>query len=173
MEGNRMDIQENAFVAIDYKLTLDSGEVVDESEAGKPLGFIFGCGMIIPGLERQMAGMAVGDKAQLTVEAEEGYGPYQDELVRPIPKANFPDDVPLQPGMVFQGQGPHGPVAIRIKAIEDDQVMADFNHPLAGERLHFAVTVAAVREATPQEIEMMTNGHACSESNCEGCSGHH
>ena len=168
-----MNIQENAFVAIDYKLTLDSGEVVDESEAGKPLGFIFGCGMIIPGLERQMAGMNVGDTAKLTVEADEGYGSYQDELVKPIPRANFPSDVSLQPGMVFQGQGPHGPVAIRIKDVDGDQVMADFNHPLAGERLHFDITVAAVREATPEEIKMTSQGHDCAEhGDCQGCGQH-
>lgn len=167
-----MDVQENAFVAIDYKLTLDSGDVVDESEFGKPLGFIYGCGMLIPGLERQMAGMGVGDTAKLTVEADEGYGPYQDELIRPIPKANFPDDVSLQPGMVFQGTGPHGPVAIRVKSVEDDKVMADFNHPLAGERLHFEVTVASVREATPDEIQAMTQGPECSDGGCQGCGAH-
>lgn len=168
-----MNIQDNSFVAIDYKLTLDSGDVVDESEAGKPLGFLFGCGQLIPGLERQMAGMGVGDTAKLTVEAEEGYGSYQDELVRPVPKENFPDDVPLQPGMVFQGTGPHGPVAIRIKAVEDDRVMADFNHPLAGERLHFEITVAEVREATPEEIASLTHGHECSDhGGCQGCGQH-
>ena len=172
-----MDIQDNSFVAIDYKLTLDSGEVVDESEKGKPLGFLFGCGQLIPGLERQMAGMGVGDTAKLTVEAAEGYGAYQDDLVRAVPKENFPDDVPLQVGMVFQGSGPHGPVAIRIKAIEDERVMADFNHPLAGERLHFEVTVAEVREATPAEIEALTHGHDhghdCPEhGGCQGCGQH-
>jgi FKBP-type peptidyl-prolyl cis-trans isomerase SlyD len=114
----------------------------------------------------------VGDTAKLTVEADEGYGPHQDELVKPIPKENFPNDVPLQPGMVFQGTGPHGPVAIRVKAVEDDKVLADFNHPLAGERLHFEVTVAAVREATPEELHSLTHGHECSEDGCQGC-GHH
>ncbi len=167
-----MNIQDNSFVAIDYKLTLDSGEVVDESEAGKPLGFLYGCGQLIPGLERQMAGMGVGDTAKLTVEAEEGYGPYQDELVRPIPKANFPDDVALQPGMVFQGTGPHGPVAIRVKAVEDDKVMADFNHPLAGERLNFEITVAEVREATAEEIQAVTQGPECADGGCQGCGAH-
>jgi len=168
-----MNIQDNAFVAIDYKLTLDSGEVVDESEQGEPLGFLFGCGQLIPGLERQMTGMGVGDRAELTVEAEEGYGPYRDELVRPVPKESFPDDVPLQPGMIFQGTGPHGPVAIRVKAVEDDKVMADFNHPLAGERLHFEVTVTEVRAATQGEIDAATQAHDCSEhGGCQGCGQH-
>ncbi len=167
-----MNISQNAFVAIDYVLTIDSGEEVDRSEKGSPLGFVYGCGMLIPGLEKQMMGMKVGDKAKLDVDAQEAYGPHDPQLVKPISKSNFPDDVALQPGMVFQGQGPHGPVAVRIASVEDDHVMADFNHPLAGERLHFDIEVVEVREATAEELQATVHA-GCEDDHCEGCEHHH
>ena len=148
-----MEIANNAFVSIDYVLTIDSGEEVDRSESGSPLGFVFGCGMLIPGLEKQMLGMKVGDKAKLDVEANEAYGPHDPELMKPISKNNFPADVALEPGMVFQGQGPHGPVAVRIASVENDHVMADFNHPLAGKALTFEITVTALRPPSDEELE--------------------
>ena len=171
-----MKIVKDTFVAIDYCLTLDSGEEADRSEEGKPLGFIFGSGMLIPGLEKQLEGMTVGDKAKLDVEIDEAYGQPDPQLVKPIAKENFPDDAVLQPGMVFSGQGPHGPLAIRIASVEDDHVMADFNHPLSGERLHFAVEVVEVREATEDEKEALNHHGAhegCSEGECQGCGHQH
>lgn len=167
-----MNIAENLFVAIDYVLTIDSGEEVDRSEEGSPLGFVYGCGMLIPGLEKQMMGMKVGDRAKVDVEAADAYGIHDPELVKPIAKTNFPDDVALQPGMVFQGQGPHGPVAVRVASVEDDHVMADFNHPLAGKSLHFDIEVVEVRE--PSEEELQASVHAgCQEGDCEGCAHDH
>ncbi len=167
-----MNIVENAFVAIDYVLTIDSGEEVDRSEKGSPLGFIYGSGMLIPGLEKQMMGMKVGDKAKFEVEAHEAYGEHDPQLVKPIAKTNFPDDVALQPGMVFQGQGPHGPVAVRIASVEDDHVMADFNHPLAGKKLHFDIAVVEVRNATPEELQATVHA-GCTDDQCDGCEHHH
>jgi FKBP-type peptidyl-prolyl cis-trans isomerase SlyD len=165
-------IANDTFVAIDYSLTLDSGEEADRSEAGKPLGFVFGSGMLIPGLEKQLLGMTVGDEAKLDVEIDDAYGQPDPKLIKPIAKENFPDDAVLQPGMVFSGQGPHGPVAIRIASVEDDHVMADFNHPLSGQRLHFAVKVVEVRAATEEDKQAATH-EGCSEAECQGCGHQH
>lgn len=160
-----MKIQTDAMVAIDYTLKLDSGEEVDKSEPGQPLKFLFGRGQIIPGLERQLDGLEVGATAELTVEADDGYGPRRDELVRELPRKNFPEDVELKPGMIFQGMGPRGPIPVRIKEAGDEQVLVDFNHPLAGERLHFDVKVAEVREATEAELGCL------GDSGCASCGG--
>jgi FKBP-type peptidyl-prolyl cis-trans isomerase SlyD len=169
-----MKIAEQAWVTIGYKLTLDSGELVDESEPGKPLGFVHGCGQIIPGLESQMTGMDVGDSATLTVEAIDGYGPHRAELVRELPRENFPEDMDIQAGMVFQGHGPHGPVTIRVLGVGPEQIQADFNHPLAGERLHFEVTVAGVRPASEEELAQAQSEpeHECEHGECQGCGQH-
>lgn len=162
-----MKINDQLFVKIDYVLTLDSGEEIDRSDPNQPLGFIYGVGQIIPGLEEKLQGMEAGEEAKLTIEPENGYGEYRDELKRNIPRANFPQDVELEPGAVFQGHGPHGPVSIRIVSSDDEVVVGDFNHPLAGERLHFDVKVVEVRNPTEAELEALNA--ACSPSACSSC----
>ncbi|MCP4674459.1 MAG: peptidylprolyl isomerase [Deltaproteobacteria bacterium] len=163
-----MKIEDKARVAIDYALTLDSGEEIDRSDPEKPLGFIVGAGQIIPGLEKQLAGLEAGAAAKLTVEPADGYGEYREELKQKIPRTNFPEKMEIEPGMIFQGFGPNGPMNIKVIALEDDQVLGDFNHPLAGERLNFDVKVKEVREATKEELDALANA-SCSPSCCSGC----
>jgi len=162
-----MKVQKNAFVAIDYTLKLDSGELVDQSGPGQPLGFVYASGQIIPGLEKALEGMEVGHEAEVTVEPEDGYGQKNEFLMREIARNEFPDGVDLTPGMTFQASGPHGPIPFRIDSVTDDKVVADFNHPLAGERLNFKVKIAEVREATDAELEALQ--HACSDACCAEC----
>ena len=88
-----MKVGEKTFVAIDYTLSLDSGEQVDGSAEGAPLGFITGTGRILPGLEAAIMGKAVGETAKVTLEAEEAYGEVNEDLLRDIPKSQFPKDV--------------------------------------------------------------------------------
>ena len=160
-----MKIQEHAYVAIDYSLSLDSGEVVDHSEPGEPLGFVIGFGQIVPGLEQKLKGMEQGQSAKITVEMEEGYGERQQDLYREIPREYFPGDGELEPQMVFQMTGPQGVARFRVDSVTDKAVVADFNHPLAGERLHFQVTIQQVREARPEDVQQ------CGPQGCGGCSG--
>jgi FKBP-type peptidyl-prolyl cis-trans isomerase SlyD len=145
-------IEDNVFVAIDYRLTLESGEEVDRSPEGSPLGFVAGTGSIIPGLDDALTGHVAGDSFQVSVEPERAYGPVQDELVQIIPRERFPQNVPIEPGMAFQARGPRGPVAMTVKSVTEDAVTVDLNHPLAGKRLIFDVTVVDVR--APREDEM-------------------
>ena len=159
-----MRIEPNKLVALDYVLTLDSGEVVDKSENGDPLLFLQGTGSIIGGLERQLEGLELGSKAKITVEAEEGYGPVRPDLVQKLPKRHFPAEVAA--GMSFEAQGAHGPVVLQVREVNGDQVLVDLNHPLAGKRLHFDVHVADVREPTEDELQMLSGG--CSENDCGG-----
>lgn len=170
-----MKIANETFVEIDYILTLDSGEEVDRSAPQRPLGFVFGANQIVPGLENQLDGMDVGDKAKLVVEAEDAYGPHHDEMVKDLPRQNFPEGIEIQPGMVFQAQTPHGPTHLRIVSTGDDTVQADFNHPLAGQRLTFDVTVVSVREATAEDMAALSScGSCCDSSSCDSgsCDGH-
>lgn len=166
-----MKIAKNAFVALDYTLTLDSGEVVDQSDAGEPLTFIFGAGQMIPGLERQIEGMEAGQTAKLSVSADEGYGEARPELFQDVPRDRFPEDLDIQPGMRFQAQGPHGPLPMVVHAVEGDMVTVDLNHPLAGKTLHFDVKIAEVREATEEELALLMMG-GCGGGSCGSCSCH-
>ncbi len=163
-----MKIEQRKFVSIAYTLKLDSGEVVDRSAEGEPLGFLFGSGQIIPGLESALEGRETGDTLQVTVTPEQGYGLPREELFREIPRENFPEDLVLEPGMGFEASGPHGPVTFRIREVRDDDVVADFNHPLAGERLHFDVTVEDVREARAEELAGLFQG-GCDPNACSSC----
>ncbi len=160
-----MKIEPGQFVAIDYTLTLDDGEVADRSEAGEPLTFIHGAGQIIPGLERALEGMSEGESAMVTVEPEDAYGPRDSEMLKAVPRDHFPEDTTLVPGTAFEAEGPHGDITFWIHAVEDDSVVIDFNHPLAGRRLTFEVTVREARPATPEEL-----AEAAEEDTC-GCNG--
>lgn len=162
-----MKIADQTYVAIEYTLTLDSEEVVDQSQPGEPFGFIFGAGLVIPGLEKGLEGMEQGQSAKLTVEAEEGYGQPREELFRELPREHFPPDAEIEPNMIFEADGPHGPVRFRVESVNDDVVVANLNHPLAGERLHFDLKVTEVREPTAEELQKFNELCACASESCD------
>jgi FKBP-type peptidyl-prolyl cis-trans isomerase SlyD len=160
-----MKVENQAYVSLEYKLSLDSGEVVDQSDPDQPLSFVVASGQIIPGLERQLMGMEVGQDAKITVEASEGYGNQRPELVVEIPRTNFPKEKEIKPGMSFVFQGPVGPMRFLVQSADQDKIMADFNHPMAGQRLHFEVKIREVRAATEEELKQ----NACAEESCGCC----
>ena len=152
---------------MDYRLSLDSGEEIENSEAaGEPLSFVTGTDQLIPGLEKALEGMTVGDSHKIVIEPEDAYGAPDDELVQEVPREAFPDDVEIVPGMAFEADGPDGPFMVNVaKVSEDGTVSVDLNHPLAGERLTFDIKIIEVREATEEEIAEAENGCDC------GCHG--
>ncbi len=162
-------IADNHFVAIDYRLTLESGEEFDRSADGSPLGFVTGTGSIIPGLESALAGKSTGDSFKVTVEPEDGYGRVQKELFQAIPRERFPPDVEIEPGMQFHARGPRGPVALTVVSADQQQVNVDLNHPLAGKRLTFDVKVQEVREALPHELPAAASGCGCGPQEQSAC----
>ncbi len=172
-----MKIADRMYVAIDYSLSLDSGQEVDRSQEGQPLGFITGASQIIPGLEKALTGMVLGDAADITVEPADGYGTVRDDLLQEVPRNQFPEDAEIKEGMSFEAQGPHGPFMIIVSSVNvNDTVTVDLNHPMAGQRLHFAVKVVEVREASEEEIAQLTSGCGCgcetsSQADCSssGC----
>jgi FKBP-type peptidyl-prolyl cis-trans isomerase SlyD len=163
-----MKIQENTLVSVEYTLTNDAGEVVDNTPEGKPLSFIYGKGQLIPGFESAIESKEAGQRVEFTLEAADAYGEVREELRSELPRKNFPDDMEVEPGMVLQAMGPMGPMRFRVLEVRDDAIVADFNHPLAGERLHFDVKIAEVREPTPEELDAL----ACGEHECTNCGKH-
>ncbi len=148
-----MQIDDKMVVAIDYTLTeLGKSDILDSSEGREPLEFITGKGHIIPGLEKQLFGMKVGESADIKVDAIDAYGEYNEEATQTLPKEQFAD-IDLEKGMTLYGQGQDGEtVQVVVKDFNDDEVTIDFNHPLAGKDLLFSVNIVNVREATPDEI---------------------
>lgn len=143
-----MQVGPGTIVTVDYTLRLDSGEVVDSSEGQEPMVFQFGQGQIIPGLERNLAGMQRGDTKDIRVPPEEAYGAHEPGATHQVPLDRFPEDITPQVGMRLTVQGPQGrEMPFTIVAVSAEQATLDFNHPLAGENLNFSVTVRDVRPA--------------------------
>jgi FKBP-type peptidyl-prolyl cis-trans isomerase SlyD len=96
------------------------------------------------------------------VEPEDGYGTVRDDLFQEVPRNQFPQDVEIKEGMSFEAQGPRGPFMIVVSSINDnDTITVDLNHPMAGQRLHFAVKVVEVRKASEEELVKLAGGCGC------------
>jgi len=150
------EIQPNCFVTLDYTLKDDKGGVLDESqsEGGEPIKYIHGYGMLVPGLEAELVGLHPGDKKDVVVTADAGFGERDEELVLEIYRDEFPDPEKITAGDEFVAESPDGDeVVMRVVEIKPDAIVVDANHPLAGQTLHYSVEVREVREATADEIE--------------------
>jgi FKBP-type peptidyl-prolyl cis-trans isomerase SlyD len=160
-----MNIQKGKVVSIDYILRDAGGKLLDSSDEGDPLVYLHGNDNIIPGLEKQLEGKAIGDKLTCVVPAVEAYGERNEELVLKVSKTEFGPDADLSPGMQFEARSEEGTQIVTVMKVEGDEVTIDANHPLAGEVLHFQVNVVDVRDATPEELE---HGHVHGQESC-GC----
>ena len=159
-----MAIQKDDVVGMHYTLKDDSGKTLETSKGQDPVIFLQGAGNIIDGLDAALLGKEGGDKVDITVEPEDGYGERDDALIQDVPRSDFEGIEDLEVGMRFQAETDNGPLPVRITAIEGDTVTVDGNHELAGVRLHFSVSIESVRVATIEELE---HGHA------HGPGGHH
>ena len=152
-QGDLMAINENQVVSIQYELRdVDSGEVLDSNIDAAPLSFIVGKGQIIPGLEDEIKKLSLNDSEEVKVSAKDAYGEYDEKAVQTLPKEQFAG-LELKEGMTLYGQGEDGgTVQVTVKSFDEENVNVDFNHPLAGKDLLFALSVVEVRDATAQEL---------------------
>jgi FKBP-type peptidyl-prolyl cis-trans isomerase SlyD len=152
-------------VSIKYTLRDDDGDVIDASDDGDPLEYLHGADNIVPGLERQLLGKKLGDKLEAVVPPEEGYGLSEGPGPQPVPRTAFPEGAELEEGMQFFARGPDGhEMPLWVVEVNDDHIVVDINHPLAGATLHFDVEILAIRDATAEET---AHGHP------HGPGGHH
>jgi len=158
-----MQIAKDKVVSIHYTLKNDAGSVIDSSEAAEPLVYLHGAQNIIPGLEQALEGKMTDDALEVSIEAVDAYGEYNKTLTQVVPSSMFEGVDKLEAGMEFQADTEQGMQVIRIASVDGDDITIDGNHPLAGERLHFDVTVDAVREASADELE---HGHIHTEGCC-------
>jgi FKBP-type peptidyl-prolyl cis-trans isomerase SlyD len=156
------NIVKGKVVGFAYHLRNAQGETLDESN--DPMEYLHGYQNIIPGLEREMEGLKIGDKKKVTVSPEDAYGEYDEKLVYEVPRANFPANEDLQPGMQFHADTEEESVTLFVQEVVGDQVIMNGNHPLAGETLSFDIEIHTIREASKEELE---HGHA------HGPGGHH
>lgn len=148
---------------MEYSLQVD-GEEIDSSKGQDPLQFLVGHGNIISGLERELMGMKVGETKDVVVQPADGYGEYDEEAYMDVPRGQFPQDMSVEDGLELSVRDDQGQARYaRIDSIEGDTVTLNFNHPLAGDELHFNVKVVELREPTSEELE---HGHVHAD-------GHH
>lgn len=158
-------IQSGKVVTLAYSLKDSKGQTLDQATSADPFVYMAGVGQIVPGLENALIGLKIGEKKDVEVSPEDGYGEKNPGLLLTVNRSQFPGTQEIKAGMQFQAQSPEGHGMIfKIVAVEDDQVTIDGNHPLAGEKLFFAVEVLEIRDATEEE---KSHGHV------HGPGGHH
>ncbi len=138
--------QKGDTVAVHYTGTFEDGEVFDSSRERDPLEFEVGGGQVIPGFDRAVEGLAVGESREVTLEPEEGYGEPREDLVVDVDRSQFPDDAEPEVGRQVQVQvGPGQNRVATITDIQDESITLDLNHPLAGKALTFDVELVGIK----------------------------
>lgn len=147
-------VADDHVISLEYTLFLDNGDLVDTSEGQEPLMFIQGHGHIIAGLEKALYGMAINETSRVKVEAAEGYGERVPDNQQWIALELFEAEMELSEGLAVELLDEETEEVIDgyVAEIAADEVLIDFNHPLAGEKLIFDIRIVDVRPATPSEI---------------------
>jgi FKBP-type peptidyl-prolyl cis-trans isomerase SlyD len=169
-----MTINDNKVVSLTYELRTDdeNGQptLVEKVEQDNPMVFLYGVGGLLERFEDNIRGKSIGDTFEFSINPEEGYGEFDEEAVVTLPKDVFKvngkiDDNMLQPGNFIPMTDNEGNrLQGKVLEIEDENIIMDFNHPLAGKNMHFKGEVVGIRDATAEEME---HGHVHGEG------GHH
>ena len=174
-----MEIKAGKFVAATYELFVggegEEPELMEKATAEVPLQFIFGTGQMLEAFEDKLAGMKQGSKFDFQLESEQAYGSYEDEHVMDLPRNMFEvegkfDEEVIFPGNVIPMMDNMGNrMNASVVEVKDDVIVLDFNHPLAGETLHFVGEVIEVRDASEEEMKQAMGGGGCGSGGCGSC----
>lgn len=152
-----MVVKKGDKVAVEYEGRFEDGEVFDSSSHGDhshPLIFEAGSGHVVPGFDNAVLGMAQNEEKEVTIEPKEGYGEYDENLKRQVPKSEIklPRNQQPKAGMTLMMQTPDGQtIPLHITDVSDNSVTLDLNHPLAGKKLIFKLKVVGINETVPEE----------------------
>lgn len=175
-----MEVSDNKYVTVVYDLNVGEGEereLMERATAQQPLEFIFGTNSMLEAFENQLRGLSQGDKFSFRLTPEEAYGDYDDTKVIELPKNIFEIDGKIDGEVLFEGNtlpmmdSSGNRLMGSVVSIGDEVVMMDFNHPLAGEIMHFEGSVMGVREASVEEIAALFSGGGCGCGSCDCGSG--
>ena len=134
----------NSTVSVNYTGRLEDGTVFDSSlnPGREPLSATLGQGALIPGFEKGLLGMSVGESKTVNIPCVEAYGDLNEQLVAEVPKDRVPEGV--IEGQMLQTMTQQGPMNVVVKEVKDDVVILDANHPLAGKDLIFDLEVISI-----------------------------
>lgn len=139
------EVKSGDTVRIHYTGSFQDGEVFDSSEGRQPLEFTVGAGQIVPGLEKALPGMSVGETKSVDVPVDQAYGPVNENAFHPVPRDQFPAEAPVEVGSQLQVQTPQGQVIpVRVAEVTEEAVVLDANHPLAGKDLRFEIELVEI-----------------------------
>jgi FKBP-type peptidyl-prolyl cis-trans isomerase SlyD len=165
-----MKIEKDKVVFIDYLMSDESGDTLEDTGETSRTGFLFGHEAMMPAIEEALTDKEAGDEITLNLSPADAFGERHEELVEQIERSKFSKEMSFVEGSEFEVPGPDGhPEVIRVQEVTDTHVTLDRNHPMAGKALSCSVTVREVRDATTLEIE---HGHPMQEDSDCGCSGH-
>ncbi|HHT33993.1 MAG: FKBP-type peptidyl-prolyl cis-trans isomerase [Proteiniphilum sp.] len=182
-----MKITDNKYVTLTYDLNVGEGEereLMEQATAERPLEFIYGTNSMLEAFEKQIDGLAEGDTFSFHLTPEEAYGDYDEEKVLDLPKSIFEIDGKIDENVLFEGNtvpmmdSSGNRLSGSVVSIGAETVTMDFNHPLAGELMHFEGTVTGVRDASAEEIAALfsgggggcgSDGCGCGDGESEGC----
>jgi FKBP-type peptidyl-prolyl cis-trans isomerase SlyD len=137
-------IQDGSTVTIEYTLKLGDGQVVETSEGRQPLVYEHGAGQILPALEQELAGLAVGSEKEMTLTPEQGFGPVDDDLLQTVAVDQIPETARHEGAQLVSRDAQGNERPLRVREVRDDGIVLDLNHPLAGQNLHFDVKVVSI-----------------------------
>ena len=166
------NVEQGNFVQVHYTGTFDDGTVFDSSDGKDPLEVLAGNGMLIKGFDDALMGMKDGEEKEITIEPKDAYGEPNEMLVQKIPRKELSDEITPEVGMVLGVKAPTGQVfPATIKEVNDEEILLDANHPLAGKTLHFKLQLVAHRVPTEEDMAKFAphdHGHSCSCGSEEG-----
>ncbi len=146
-------ISPNCFALLDYVLLSADDEVLDDSaaEGGKPIKYVHGYAMLVPGLESRLVGLTAGEEKEILVPAVEAYGEHDDELVYELGRDEVQGELDEGDEIVLEDEA-GDQASVFVVELTKDTVVVDGNHPLAGIDLRYRVKIREVREATTDEL---------------------
>ena len=148
-----MDIADRRVATLHFTLKDQEGNTLGTTHGHDPLVHLHGTGGIVPALEQALAGKSAGDRFEVVVDPELGFGPHFPQLVQSVPRSVFSGATTLEVGSRLQATTERGPIPVVVTALDGDNVEVDGNHPLAGKTFTLDVEVLDVRLATPDEIQ--------------------
>lgn len=138
-------VQDGKQITLTYKLSVN-GTLLEVSDAKNPFTYIHGKHQIVPGLEKNLAGLRAGDQKTIRVPAAEAYGPVNPKALQEVAKDKLPPDVPQKAGTLLEARNPQGmAMLVKIVEVKEKTVVVDFNHPLAGKELEFQIEVLSIK----------------------------
>ena len=146
-------VSKGKHVSLEYTLKLNDKDVVESNVGGEPMTYVQGAEEIVPGLEKALEGMSVGDKKHVVVKPADAYGEVDQKAIQEVKKSLVPEHA-WKVGAELEARGPEGESLFpHVTEVKADSVVLDFNHPLAGKTLYFDVKVLDIRaEAKDKQL---------------------